>query len=104
GTYFFIDSDKSTVVALVVNVLIQNSLKYEFPNGAAGLIEVTTASDGKIKMIEVKDNGVGYKPGQIKTNSLGLSIVKSYVYEKLVGKLIIETGSEGTKTSFAFKL
>jgi two-component sensor histidine kinase len=55
-------------------------------------------------MIEVKDNGVGYKPGQIKTNSLGLSIVKSYVYEKLVGKLIIETGSEGTKTSFAFKL
>jgi len=104
GTDFFIDSEKSTVVALVVNELIQNSLKYAFPNGAAGMIEVTTASDGKIKMIEVKDNGIGYNPGQIKTNSLGLSIVKSYVYEKLVGKLIIETGNEGTKTSFAFKL
>jgi two-component sensor histidine kinase len=65
---------------------------------------VTTASDGKIKMIEVRDNGVGYKPGQIRTNSLGLSIVKSYVYEKLMGKLIIETGDEGTRTSFAFKL
>lgn len=104
GADFYIDSEKSTVVALIVNELIQNSLKYAFPNGDAGLIEVTTASDGKIKMIEVRDNGVGYKPGQIRTNSLGLSIVKSYVYEKLMGKLIIETGDEGTRTSFAFKL
>jgi len=104
GTEFYIDSEKSTVVALIVNELIQNSLKYAFPDGDAGCIEVTTAGDGKIKMIEVKDNGIGYDPQQIKSGSLGLTIVEKYVYEKLVGKLIIETGDEGTTTSFAFKL
>ncbi|AWW25846.1 histidine kinase N-terminal domain-containing protein [Acetobacterium carbinolicum] len=104
GADFFVDSEKSTVIALIVNELIQNSLKYAFPNGGVGHIEVTTASDGKIKMIEVKDNGIGYKSGEKKRSGLGLNIVKAYVYEKLLGKLIIETGDEGTTTSFAFKL
>lgn len=104
GTDFYIDSEKSTVVALIVNELIQNSLKHAFPNGCGGCIEITTACDGKIKVVDVKDNGIGYNPEQIKSNSLGLTIVKTYVYEKLAGKLVIETGNEGTTTSFAFKL
>lgn len=104
GDDFYLDSDKSTVVALVVNELLQNSVKYAFPGKPSGQIRIKTISNGDIKVIEVKDNGVGYDPDQISRDSLGLMIVKTYVKEKLAGKLIVQSGEEGTRTSFAFKV
>lgn len=104
GDDFYLDSDKSTVVALVVNELLQNSVKYAFLGKSAGKIEIKTISNGDIKVIEVSDNGVGYDPDQISRDSLGLMIVKTYVKEKLAGKLIVQSGEEGTRTSFAFKV
>lgn len=104
GDDFYLDSEKSTVVALVVNELLQNSVKYAFVGKTYGRIEINTINNGDIKVIEVEDNGVGFDPDQTRKDSLGLMIVKTYVTEKLAGKLIIKSGEEGTKASFAFKL
>ncbi|MCG8483158.1 MAG: sensor histidine kinase [Clostridia bacterium] len=104
GDDFHLDSDKSSVLALVVNELLQNSIEHAFLGRDHGKIEINTVSNGDIKVIEVKDNGVGYDQDLTGKDSLGMMIVKTYVREKLAGKLIIESGTEGTTTSFAFKL
>ena len=84
--------------------LITNAIKYNDKPEKHITIGYEDLEPGKPYVFYVKDNGIGYNPEQIKSNSLGLTIVKTYVYEKLAGKLVIETGNEGTTTSFAFKL
>ncbi|MPW25522.1 hypothetical protein GC105_06945 [Alkalibaculum sp. M08DMB] len=104
GDDFILNSDKLSVIMLIVNELLQNSIKHAFLGRNHGRIEINTTSNIDIKFIEVKDNGIGYDIEQPKTDSLGLMIVKAYVEEKLAGKLIVTTGKEGTTTSFAFKI
>jgi two-component sensor histidine kinase len=103
GVDYQLDSEKATVIAMVVNELVQNSIKYAFEGRNYGRIEINSASDGHIKVIEVKDNGIGYDVNKVRKDSLGLTIVDDYVTEKLAGKLIVNTGKEGTSTSFTFK-
>lgn len=103
GTDFVVDSQKSTAVALIINELIQNSAKYAYPNNKNGKITITIANDDGYKMVEVKDYGIGYNPNKVRKGSLGLEIVNSYVYEKLNGKLVVNTGKQGTTTLFAFR-
>lgn len=104
GEDFMLDSQKSNVVALVVNELIQNSLKHAFPGQMDGKVKIIISGEGDIKVIEVTDDGIGYDSTLTKQDSLGLTIVRSYVEEILEGKLVISTGTVGTSTSFAFKL
>ncbi len=103
GDDFYLDSEKSAVVALVVNELLQNSMKYAFQGKSNGKVELNSLSNGEIRVIDVIDNGVGYNPDSVKKDSLGLMIVRTYVEEKLSGRLVIKSGCSGTKTSFAFK-
>jgi len=46
---------------------------------------------------------VGADVNKVRKDSPGLTIVDDYVTEKLAGKLIVNTGKEGTSTSFTFK-
>lgn len=103
GVDYQLDSEKATVIAMVVNELVQNSIKYAFADRNDGRVEINAASDGNVKVIEVKDNGIGYDVNNVRKGSLGLTIVHDYVTEKLDGKLIVNSGSEGTSTSFAFR-
>ncbi|EEI58418.1 hypothetical protein HMPREF0346_0600, partial [Enterococcus faecalis EnGen0297] len=48
-------------------------------------------------------NGKGYDVHQSNETSLGLMIVKSYVKDKLKGKITIESNKQGTKTCFYFE-
>lgn len=103
GVDYQLDSEKATVIAMIVNELVQNSIKYAFTDRNNGRVEINAESDGNIKVIEVKDNGIGYDKNKVSKDSLGLAIVNAYVTEKLAGKLIVNTGNEGTSTSFTFK-
>ena len=104
GDDFQINSDKATTIALIINELIENSVKHAFKNKKCGTITVGIKNEGEKAKISVVDNGIGMENRKIKKNSLGLQIVKSLVKDKLDGDLNIKSDNNGTNISFDVKL
>ena len=100
---FSINSDKSTSIALVVNELLQNSLKHAFKDRTAGKITIKIEQGNIYSTISIIDDGVGFDVNSIKESSLGLMIVRSLVNDKLNGNLNIYSNSQGTTAVFDFK-
>ena len=103
GENFLLDSDRSTTLGLVVNELIQNSIKHAFGGRGQGRIEVMTASDGDVKLVQVSDDGSGFDPTVEKAGSFGLVIITGLVKDNLHGKIKIESSADGTTVFLAFK-
>ncbi|MES2484488.1 MAG: histidine kinase dimerization/phosphoacceptor domain -containing protein [Bacteroidota bacterium] len=49
----------SVPVGLILNEAITNAIKYAFPGGATGVIDVTLKEEGEDFCLSVRDNGVG---------------------------------------------
>ena len=103
GGDFKVDSDIATSVALIINELLQNALKYAFEDGDTGLVRVVVTQGELYSRIQVIDNGNGFDVENTKQNRLGLSIVQTLVRDKLLGDLEIESDSTGTRATFDFK-
>jgi two-component sensor histidine kinase len=54
----YIHSEQAVPIAIIVNELATNSLKYAFPEGRAGLIQITLRANDEV-VLSVTDNGVG---------------------------------------------
>ncbi len=55
--------DEAVAVALFANEALTNCIKYAFPDGQAGLVEVTFTREGRWWELVVADDGVGSGPG-----------------------------------------
>lgn len=97
-----VDSDIATSVALIVNELLQNSMKYAFQDRSTGNISITIRKGKVYSTLTVEDDGVGFDIDKTRAGSLGLNIVRSIVTDKLHGRLVIHSGEGGTSTSFDF--
>jgi len=77
---------------LMVNELISNSLKYAFPRGRTGLIEVSFRRQGEKCLLQVADDGQGFPPDMdpFDTSTLGLKLVVTLV-RQLKGQLDIQS-------------
>ncbi len=95
-------SDIATSVALAVNELVQNALKYAFVGQGEGTIVIEIKSGRVYSQITIKDNGKGISLEKERRQGLGLSIVKSLVEDKLHGKLRIRSTETGTSVRFEF--
>lgn len=102
GDEFNLSSDKVTDISLIVNELVQNSLKYAFKGKSDGNINIVIQQGKMYSDIIVIDDGVGFDVDNINVKSLGLSIVKSLVKDKLKGEINILSSHEGTKITFDF--
>jgi two-component sensor histidine kinase len=72
-----LDRDQATPLALVVNEVVTNALKYAFPDGRAGTIRVALKDEGNGKLrLEVRDDGTGFDPATVKPG-LGTRLVKA---------------------------
>lgn len=75
-----LDIDTAIPCGLIVNELVTNSLKYAFPPGVEGEIQITMhqESDGQLALV-VRDNGAGLPPNFNfnNTGSLGLQLVST---------------------------
>jgi two-component sensor histidine kinase len=116
---FFLEMDYSIPLGIIVNELVSNSLKYAFPNGKNGEINIElqivydyneTVSNAIIESniknnlcprkhlkLIVEDNGIGF-PQSIdfkNTSSLGLQLVNTLV-DQIGGEIEIKNGP-GTK-------
>ena len=95
--------DKAIPCGLIINELVSNSLKYAFPNGNKGEINIQLYSDNDNHVImNIDDNGVGI-PEDIdfqKTKTLGLQLV-NILTRQLKGTIKLDH-EEGTRFEIVF--
>ena len=103
GDTFKVSSDVATSVALIINELLENALKYAFLEGDTGKIRIIVTKGELYSRIQVVDNGVGFDVEHRDRSRLGLSIVQTMVHDKLHGDLEIESDQNGTSVSFDFR-
>lgn len=101
GDDFDISPDVASSVALAVTELAMNSIKHAFPDGRTGRVTVTAYKGSLRHSVVVADNGVGFDPRKAEGQTLGLSIVRATVQDKLHGELRLES-SCGSRISFDF--
>ena len=104
GDTIMCNSDMATSIALVVNEVIQNSVKHAFKGRKRGRIRVEICKASTYGNIAITDDGVGFDVDQVRGGTLGTHIVQSIVKDKLFGTLTTESGAGGSKVFFDFPL
>jgi len=104
GDTFLCDSDTATSIALVVNEVTQNCLKYAFIGRDSGVIDIEICKGSMYSNISIIDDGIGFDLDGEPSEKLGLLIVRRIVTEKLKGNLTTESNHSGTKVLFDFPL
>lgn len=97
-----LDVNTSIPLGLIVNELISNSMKYAFPDGTEGEINVTMKSNGSHKILKVSDNGVGI-PENLDfkhADSLGFQLINNLT-EQIDGEIELDRNNS---TTFTIKL
>ena len=96
-----VDIDTAVPLGLIVNELLTNTLKYAFPEGQAGKVQIKLhkQKDGMLQL-EVSDNGVG-KSGIIHGTGFGGQLVALLTQQ--LGGTMREEIANGTKIYFEFK-
>lgn len=87
---------------MVVNELLQNSMKYAFEGKEKGLIEILVKKGELYSNITVRDDGIGFDADISRPNHLGWGIVRSLVKDKLHGTIHVESGEQGSVVTFDF--
>jgi PAS domain S-box-containing protein len=97
--------DQAIPCGLIINELINNSLKHAFPEDRKGDINISLHhNDDNMVELVVSDNGVGF-PSDLdfrKTESLGLRLVTVLAEDQLHGKIELDR-RRGTKFNIKFK-
>lgn len=99
-----LDVDTAIPVGLIVNELVTNALKYAFPEGRPGTVEISLGTeDDNTLTLRVKDNGVGLQDTQIssKNNGFGSRLVQLLTLQ-LDGQME-ESTKDGVETVIRFK-
>ncbi len=98
--------DNAIPTGMILNELVSNSLKYAFPEGRKGEINVIISSTGEQDVeLTVSDNGIGI-PEDLdirNSDSLGLHLVTILTEHQLQGKLEIDR-TDGAEFNIRFKM
>lgn len=96
-----LDVDTIVPLALIINELISNSLKYAFRDGRKGLIEVFMGRMDDQIVVEVKDNGMGLpKDFTMQTSSsFGYKLIN--ILSERLGATLSAISSNGTLVSLS---
>lgn len=99
-----VDSDQVVTISIIVNEALQNVVSHAFPQDQQKMGHATIKArvDHEIITMEIIDDGVGFDLNHTRSGSLGLTIIRNYVKDKLLGQLKIESSSNGTCISFSF--
>jgi two-component sensor histidine kinase len=88
-----LEVDEARAVALIVNELVVNALKYAFPDERAGTVKVRLTREGDDLALTVEDNGVGPASTEAMGLGSGHKLVRS-LGQQLGGAAIIEPGAD----------
>ena len=94
----------ASTVALIVNELLQNSLKYAFFGRKSGEIHIQIQRGDDFSTLVVSDNGCGYDLNEAPVGTgLGMRLIRSLVESSLHGALDVKTDMSGTSTRFTVR-
>lgn len=101
-----LDVDTAIPLGLIINELVTNSLKYAFPDGREGTIEIAFHREGDLLYLAVMDNGVGTAGASTRSDStsFGTSLI-GLLTKKLKGTIqIFAEQGYGVKIVFPEKV
>jgi two-component system, sensor histidine kinase PdtaS len=101
---FTLDVDHAIPLGLIINELVTNSLKYAFPDGRSGEVDISLWKDEKGGLnLQVSDNGVGLngQSAPAKGTGFGTNLVHM-LSKKLKGNLQVQTPGKGYATLIHF--
>jgi two-component sensor histidine kinase len=91
----YIHSEQAVPIAIILNELVTNSLKYAFPDGRPGHIHIELHADGEV-VLTVSDNGIGIR----KQRSEGVgSRVVSLLSQQLGGTIDYDNLGQGCRVT-----
>jgi PAS domain S-box-containing protein len=100
-----INMDTAVPCGLIINELITNSLKYAFPEGRPGKIQISVDSkENNMIQLLISDDGIGI-PKEIdirNTRTLGLTLITALAENQLSGELILNR-EKGTEFQISFR-
>jgi two-component sensor histidine kinase len=99
---FTLDAKRASSVGIIFNELLTNIMKYAFPSGERGIIEISASLNERHAVFTVRDNGVGI-PETIaiqNTTGFGLQLI-GMLADQLDGSIRIER-DKGTKFVLEF--
>lgn len=101
-------SDQAVPLALVVTETVSNAVKYAFPGGRSGHVNVrlTELADDMLELV-VQDDGVGIPAGRAETETgirdgLGIQLIRGFA-RQLAAELVVTEGV-GTRYQLRLKL
>jgi two-component sensor histidine kinase len=96
-----VDVDTAVPLGLIVNELLTNTIKYAFPDGRSGKVQIKLeqASNGVLQM-QISDNGIG-KGSTINGTGFGGQLISLLTQQ--LGGTMKEENNHGTHVFFEFK-
>ncbi len=96
-----LDSSRSVTLGLVINELVQNALKYAFPDDRNGEVRITFHRDDDTYRLTVADNGIGMPPSAEPTGTGNGRRLLRAMTQQLAGTLTTDS-SAGTRIELVF--
>ncbi len=97
-----LDVDTAVPIGLIVNELLTNSLKYAFPDGVKGQINISLTQRDNDLLLKVSDNGIGKTEGS-KPKGTGFGTQLIQLLTQQLNGTISEDHKNGTAVVFNFK-
>jgi two-component sensor histidine kinase len=94
-----LSAGQAAPLGLIINELVENALKYAFPENAGGEIRVKFSAVGDDLVLTVQDNGVGFDPNAVR-RGVGTRLVQS-LGQQLGGRVDYDC-SQGTTVTLRF--
>ncbi|MGR3571884.1 sensor histidine kinase [Brevirhabdus sp.] len=113
GNEFTVSTEQATSIAIITNEFVTNSLKYAFPAGRSGTVNLsmTDAGDGMLRLLWC-DDGIGAQTDEAGRpvgdtsadggSGLGMQII-SAVAQQLDARIVFDYSANGTSLSMEFK-
>lgn len=97
-----LDVDTAVPIGLIVNELLTNALKYAFPEGTKGKINISLSQENNTLLLKVSDNGIGKTEG-LKPKGTGFGTQLIELLTQQLNGTISEDHQNGTAVHFNFK-
>ncbi len=100
-------SDQAVPLSLIVTEAVSNALKYAFPNGRSGTVEVCLTGSADEAELTISDDGVGIPAGRAETemgvrDGLGLTLIRGFARQ--LGATLNVKEDHGTTYSLVLPL
>jgi len=100
-------SDQAVPLSLIVTEAVSNALKYAFPGGRTGHVNVRLTSDGEAADLLIEDNGIGMPAGHADTETgprdgIGITLIRGFARQ--LGATLTVREDDGTQYSLRIPL